>query len=255
MSDNPYQSPGVAVSDGARAREAVAVAGVYRSPLALGKWTAYLLAADMLLSVVSIISGMMQIDLLSRDFTQAEGEANDARQQVVGVLQLLNMIAIASVFLTWFHRAHKNLGPLGGRDFKWSPGWAVGGFFIPFMNLVRPFQVMCETWHGSNPVRLASDRAKDGPAQRDARPVPPLVVAWWALFILMGVCGQIANHVSFSAQPSLEDLKMMSAVLVLQDVLSIADSVLAILVVLKISWFQDERSWLMQRPPPVAEAA
>src|SRR5262245_16484676 len=130
------------------------------------RWTRALLLATLLLSVAESFSGLLQLGLLSRaagaGISQAEAAANDARQQVVGVLQVVVFLATGVAFLAWFHRAHKNLMALGGRDFKYTPGWAVGGFLVPFLNLVRPLQVMREVWHGSVTTGLERDTGSSG---------------------------------------------------------------------------------------------
>ncbi|MFC1995866.1 DUF4328 domain-containing protein [Chloroflexota bacterium] len=44
-------------------------------------------------------------------------------------------VITAVLFYMWIHRAHRNLPSLGVSGLKYSPGWAVGGFFIPILNL------------------------------------------------------------------------------------------------------------------------
>ena len=53
-------------------------------------------------------------------------------------------LGTATAVLMWVHRAYRNLPALGARDMAYSPGWAVGWWFIPFLNLVRPYQVVRE---------------------------------------------------------------------------------------------------------------
>src|SRR5689334_7274535 len=113
-----------------------------------GRWTIGLLLAVVVLSVGSIMSELQQVDLLTRistsDFTMSEVTSNDSRQFAVLVAKLALLVATAVAFLIWFHRAHKNLPALGARELKYTPGWAVGGFFVPLLNLVRPADVMRE---------------------------------------------------------------------------------------------------------------
>ena len=39
---------------------------------------------------------------------------------------------------------------LGANNLKYTPKWAVGCFFVPFLNLVMPYQVVREIWKASN---------------------------------------------------------------------------------------------------------
>jgi len=95
--------------------------------------------------VMVVISGLLQVALIAKavtvSITMAEATANDARQRLIGVFEIVLLIGAAVTFLVWFHRVDKNLSALGGRDLKYTPGWAMGGFFVPFLNLVRPSQV------------------------------------------------------------------------------------------------------------------
>lgn len=88
------------------------------------------------------------------------------------------LLAAAVTFLLWFHRAHKNLGDAGLEWLEFSSAWAVGGFFVPFLNLVRPYAVMKEVWQGSD--WLASSYEFD---DWRATPPPPLILRWWLLYL------------------------------------------------------------------------
>ena len=79
-----------------------------------------------------------------------------------------------TLFLMWVHRATANLPALGARSPRFTPARAVKAFFIPFVNLVRAYQVMAMIWTESQSQTLG-----------DAGPVKPrsivIVNAWYAL--------------------------------------------------------------------------
>jgi hypothetical protein len=81
----------------------------------------------------------------------------------------------AITFLFWLHRVRANLPALAVADARWSPGWAVGWWFVPGFNLFRPYQVIAEIWQASDPVATPGDWR--------GRPVSPLLGWWWALFL------------------------------------------------------------------------
>lgn len=209
-------------------------------------WTKGLLLGTLVLSVVGVISGLLEIDLLSRaasgGISDAEAAANDARQQLIGVLQLLVYFATAVAFLAWFHRVHKNLPCLGGRGLKYSPGWAVGGFFVPFLNLVRPLQVMREVWHGSDPSGLERDTASSGPSIRNQLGTPALMGWWWALFLIANFLGNIIIRMSFSENQTLDELQTLSGVLVFSDILDVPAVLVAVRLVGRITDWQARRA-------------
>jgi hypothetical protein len=90
-------------------------------------------------------------------------------------------VGSAVAFLVWFARARRNLPALGIEDCQYEQWWAVGGFLIPVLNLVRPFQVMREIWNASEP----DDRSFLTPAQEHywRQVTPPIVWWWWGLFL------------------------------------------------------------------------
>ena len=93
------------------------------------------LAITIILGIAAIVSDYLQIDLLSwamegRIITEAEASSNDTRQQLIGILQVVTFIATGILFLMWIYRSHRNLPPLGARNLKYTPGWAVGDFWM-----------------------------------------------------------------------------------------------------------------------------
>ncbi|MBW2278874.1 MAG: DUF4328 domain-containing protein, partial [Deltaproteobacteria bacterium] len=66
---------------------------------------------------------------------------------------------------------------------RYAPGWAVGSWFVPIMNLFRPVQMMGDVFRIS-----ASIRADSSP-----RGMPGLVQAWWAAWLLSAVLSMFAS--------------------------------------------------------------
>jgi hypothetical protein len=83
-------------------------------------------------------------------------------------LWILGALAAAVAYITWLYQARRNAGRLGGA-LEWTPGWAVGGWFIPVASLVIPYLVVRD-------VRRASAPAPE--------PVP---VGWWWTSVLVTV--------------------------------------------------------------------
>lgn len=81
---------------------------------------------------------------------------------------LCSMVAVAM----WIHRAHENLQIAGFPALEYSPGWAVGWYFIPIANFFMPFRAMRELWN-------ASHGAVGGYSQS----APPLLWIWWLCWI------------------------------------------------------------------------
>ncbi len=223
------------------------------------RWTKGLLLATLVLSVIGIVSGLLQIELLSRaaagGISDAEAASNDSRQQLIGVLQVLVSIGTAVAFLSWFHRVHRNLPSLGGRELKYTPGWAVGGFFVPFLNLVRPLQVMREVWHGSDPSGIARDMAPSGASIRNQLGTPALVGWWWALFLISAFLGNITMRMGLAQNQTLDQLQALSALLVFSDLVDVPAVLVAIKLVGRITGWQAQRRGCVGISPGDSAAA
>lgn len=219
---------------------------------AAARWTKGLLLATLVLSLVGIVSGLLQMDLLSRAatsrITEAEVAENDSRQQLIGLLQIPVFLGTGVAFLIWFYRAHRNLTALGGRELKYTPGWAVGGFFVPFVNLVRPVQVMREVWHGSDPSGIERDLSPAGPSIRRQLGTPPLVVWWWVLFVLSSLVGNSIIRIAFAENQTLDQLQKLSSLLVMSDLIEIPSAVVALLLVGRITRWQSDRVAILRSP-------
>ena len=136
-----------------------------------------------LITLVAIASNIAEISLLQKIergelISPADAESNDNRQAAIGIIYLLGYIATIIAFLFWIHRASKNLEPLGVEYQEFSPGWAIGWWFIPIMSLFRPYQVMKEIWAESHP-------------RQEFDSVSPLLGPWWVMFLVSGWVGNI----------------------------------------------------------------
>jgi hypothetical protein len=212
-------------------------------------WLKGILIAILILALISIISGVLQIDLIfkaaSGNMSRVEAAANDAREQIIGILQLIGLIGSAIAFLIWFYRARTNLSSLGGREFKYSPGWTVGGFFVPFLNIVRPLQVMREIWHASNPQTLKFDLTNDGPILRDQLKTPSLLIWWWLLFLASYIIGNVIFRMSIMKNPSFEDLKIYSILVVFSDIMKVFNTIVTLFLVNRLTKWQNIRNDLV----------
>ena len=101
------------------------------------------LGTGILANTGALLFGAAQLSLLKRiaaGQTPSPGaaEANDLWQSLVALMQFAVFLGTVVVWLVWIHRAYANLDALGARDTKYSPGWAVGWYVVPFLNFMRP---------------------------------------------------------------------------------------------------------------------
>jgi hypothetical protein len=224
----------------------------FSSPETAGKWAKSLLFATLILALVAIISGVLQIELLSRlnrgySYELTEAAQSDSRQALIGRLQVVLLAITAIAFLFWFHRVNKNLPGLGQTGLIFTPGWAVGFFFVPFLNLVRPFQAMRAAWHGSDPGNIGLDFTSHRTDFGRRLGTPPLVGWWWALFLLSNFLANIASRLFLTQNQTLPGLQAGSVLMVISDILDIPGALIAIRLVAQLTRWQVEKERLINR--------
>ena len=129
-------------------------------------------------------------DFLSTGSITSAVDAGHARNAVDTsyLLILLADLVTAAGFIPWFFVAYRNV-ERRGMQLRFTRGWAIGSWFIPFFNLVRPKQIANDLWRGS-----CSGSGSLDPLQ--SRSVSPLVHWWWALYLVGGLVFGIGHVVS-----------------------------------------------------------
>lgn len=217
----------------------------YRSPRSLSFWTILLLAANLGIFLISALLGFIQL-LLPYDMALDHGEVMSIWLMFQGLLFLLLFpirFATIIVFLIWLYRVYKNLTPLKASYTEYSPGWAVGYWFIPFVNLFRPYQVVQEVWRESDP-----DFEPDMNFFSANTGTNSLLIVWWLLFLASNVSQRFIDT-------TIESAEIFPIVAIIAGILTSAAAYLAILIVKDITKRQEERaqkisSPAIQEPPP-----
>ncbi len=200
------------------------------------KCVTILLVIGIMIDAVAIVSGLAQQELLSRaassvGITDAEAAANDARHGMIGTFQIFVFLATAVCWLIWLHRAYGNLKLMGTCKSDYTPGWAVGYWFIPIANLVRPYQITKELW-------LRSARRN---AVESIKEFPPAVVltCWWGVYLISGFLGQLLMRLS-SRATAIDELQSVTMMGIALDAVGILSAGLALAVVHTIDTLQQE---------------
>jgi hypothetical protein len=187
------------------------------------------------LQLVGLIS-LFTIRDKARDFLNgdiSEKKFEEATQANLGTLSVPVIIAIIVLTMILMFRMARNVQQLGRPGATWAPGWAIGGWFCPPCVIYAiPWLMFRELWRGSDP-----DVAPNDPSWK-ARPVSPIVNAWWILYgfpplvSLFTLSGLFATVGSFET----EDLaKRVDDYIVLNVVLAVVQIIAAVLYLLMIS--------------------
>jgi hypothetical protein len=161
---------------------------------------------------------------------------------VEGVLLLLT----ALVFLLWFRRAYWNLLALGAGRLRYTGGWAVWGWLVPLLSLVRPKQLLNDIWRASDPAVPVGR-----PEAWRRRPVPSVLIWWWLVFLASVVARAVTTE-SFHALVqvmtfgllgrAIDLIRPTSGVQALADLLTAAAALLALRVVQMVTERQQARA-------------
>ena len=170
----------------------------FRDPALLVRWTKVSIYAQLLTSCIALISGYLEYEVLaglqngafeSQQAAISAAEASDARQGVVGIAQFVTFIVSGILILRWIHRVNWNARALGAQNLQFTPGWAIGWYFVPVMNLWKPYQAMKEIW-----------RASVDPANWHAAAAPALIGFWWFFWIVSSVLGNVSFRLMMRAE-------------------------------------------------------
>jgi hypothetical protein len=139
---------------------------------------------------------------------------------------IIMSIPVFVLLVVFLHRAHKSSQSLWAGHRKWSQGWAVGGWFIPFAHFIIVPQVFREIDRIASSPRSAG-RVDDGWQRSKGN---TQLILWWVFYgvgtILSYVYGVLSDGTS-----SLSDYKVAWYVTMLGVLLLAASCVLAALSV------------------------
>ncbi|MEP6787579.1 MAG: DUF4328 domain-containing protein [Acidobacteriota bacterium] len=227
----------------------------YRSAKTLSWLVIAALAVVGICEMIAGLIGIAQITDPGRKLGSGAGElaSNSIWLVLQGVLALLQFpVYILSIvlFLVWLFRIYKNLPSLRSASTEFTPGWAVGWWFIPFANLVKPFQVVRSAWSESDP----NFDPQTGFLTSVQAGAPAFMSLWWAFWILSNIAANITSKVYDPDKGG--GVQFSGYFFILTGILSVAAAAFAIKVVMDITERQDQRFkniglvTLSEPPPP-----
>jgi hypothetical protein len=142
------------------------------------------LAAFLVVEVLTIAADAERMNLTSLVLrggavSDTDAAGSDAFIRLTAILEGVTIAVAALMFLMWLHRVVANGPAMGGKALRFTPRWAVGWWFVPFANLLRPFQVVSEAWRTASPAD-----AHMTPDTRGMLRLPVFLRLWWGLWLL-----------------------------------------------------------------------
>ena len=166
----------------------------------IAKWTIGAVLFDLAMSAVAAAIALRLLASIEPteqiDFEEFARSGYQAALQLPGVVTYLSGI----LFAVWFYRAYQNVLALRATG-RYSPGWAIGAWFVPILNLFRPKQIADDIWRTSDPA-LSTE---PGSSWMELK-VDPLLHWWWAAWVLTSVVGIVLFPIAFFGQPNASDI-------------------------------------------------
>jgi hypothetical protein len=157
-------------------------------------------------------------------------------------LALMAMVTVAVrlsalvAFIAWLYRATKNLPALGVTDAGVTPGWTIGCWFVPFVNVIAPCIVVLRLWRASDPGSPAG--------HFQGGQVWLLVYAWWGAFLALSAAGFAVWFARATDAPPGTLMQGQAWAYLCSGIATLVMSLLAVRVVREIERRQTEKSQL-----------
>lgn len=195
-----------------------------------GKIAIVLIWIILVLNIMALLSGFFQYQLLERalageNVSYEEANASFLRQSVLYILNAIAYIISIVTFLRWFRRAYYNLdAKLGNLDY--TDGWAAGSWFVPVVNLYKPYQIMKELYTKTDLyLEFLNDERYTKKLSTSILPV------WWVLWLGSRIAISLISDLS-SDSSSLIELSDSTVFSLFGALLSILLCLITIIVIM-----------------------
>lgn len=217
----------------------------------LGAWLVALLAAAAVLSAITMVLRGVEITRFQdfRSGLTSLQSVDDARYAAngVGFFAVMAILAAAIVWLIWHYRAQGNLRKLGVDGLRFTPGWVIGWWIIPFANFVMPPQVTAETWRASEPAA--------GAIEWKRKRVSPIFVIWWGAWLARIPFTSLASAAAPQSGGSIDQLIRQRSFGIAADAATVVAGIAAIMIVRQITRWQHQKRDRMAAYGQAAAAA
>jgi hypothetical protein len=181
------------------------------------------------MEIVNLVSSCMQLDLLQTvasggDVPAEAGEANDNREAAAGRIYLLAYAISAITFILWFRRAYYNLHQKAA-PLALPEGWAAGCWFVPIVNLFRPYQIMKEMY-------VETKKLLDGHGFRERVAYTTRYLDWWwTLWVMSAVVGNVIFKFATRNATTVEDYILVTVAQIIVGILGIPLALVTVKVI------------------------
>jgi len=149
--------------------------------------------------------------------------------------QIALFVVTAGLFLCWLYLSRANLRAFGMRRMQYPRAWTIGGFLVPALNFIRPYQVVSEVWKASDP------EVEDAFGWKMSE-TPKLLSVWWGAVVIYAVLELITVIMHLNSGSSFAKFQLAHTTATLADASGAFSASCAFFVVSEISRAQ-HRKW------------
>lgn len=242
MSENPYLPPTTHVEANSSLPRHPGQGSPYGAYRETGPWVMIVticLGIYLVGSLILVLTSWMELNNINAgnyDEFYDEESFIDRADMLVGSFIQYFFYVIAFLWGVWINKTCKNAWLINSRDGatamyrgreSFTPGWAVGWYFMPVLSLWKPYQTMA--W-----IRDASQKPL-------GLTMGKLVGLWWTFWIL-GAVVQAVMITIFNQAETTQDIGMAHRLFVATSPFDFLSTIFAALVVLRMSKIQKIRA-------------
>lgn len=175
------------------------------------------------LEIISMLSDVMQYEMIQIGFTMEEAENNDLRQRIIALFFLIAFIISIITYIRWFRRAYFNLH-LRVKHLEFTEGWAAGAWFVPIISLFRPYQIMKELYEETEKFLRKND------SSYTKKTDTTFVGWWWAIWVISTIIDRISYRIAAKAE-TLDEINTSTIWSIVTSAFAIPLAILAIKVI------------------------
>ncbi len=202
---------------------------LYVSPRGLTRAVAAALVAATLATWLALGVHLANLRQLHLELSDAGGGSQafaliTSTLQIAQTIQILVYALTGVLFVAWLHRLRVNVRALGVRKLVHARHWAILGFLVPGLNVVRPYQVLAEVWRASDPSVL-------DPFEWTSVEPPRILTLWWATFVIAATLELAAFGLGLTAGvPAFESVVASTAAVLANTAAAVSASIAFFLV-------------------------
>ncbi len=186
--------------------------------------------------VAGLLDAVIQVYLITvfdpsgslAGISETAGNAYSASGVLAGI-QFVLLIGAGVSFIALLWRMVRNGAILTPGKAKRKTHWAITGWFVPFLNLVRPYDMVKQAW-ATTPVRGG------GPIFEEP---PSYFKAWWWFFIASGFADRIVARLQINGTTTMRQLSNEAIWTLVAQTLTVNAGIACILVLRALTTRQD----------------